>query len=240
MVAKQYKEWKYWHCEGQCRNFILHKMRNWVLLWMRSSCNLLSFCSHWCSKGWIFVENKLQEYCYITAGSLIPSRCCGSYMGEQCIKKRLGIRFTWFGYFRQSHKSFFPIEMTSDKIKKCLLGKLNLVFPSKSQIYLQFEITDKDSAEWDFRSFIATRRRMHDELCKLGNWRSGMNLIISKYCSNLIWHKTWFNLDMEHFSKDIFNFWKPLPHVCASQMHFAIDLLWLCWIQCVAIREAID
>ena len=93
---------------------------------------------------------------------------------------------------------------------------------------------------WDFRSFIATRRRMHDELCKLGNWRSGMNLIISKYCSNLIWHKTWFNLDMEHFSKDIFNFWKPLPHVCASQMHFAIDLLWLCWIQCVAIREAID
>ena len=30
--------------------------------------------------------------------------------------------------------------------KKCLLGKLNLVFPSKSQIYLQFEMTDEDSA----------------------------------------------------------------------------------------------
>ena len=36
--------------------------------------------------------------------------------------------------------------MKSDKIKKCLVGKLNLVFSSKSQIYLQFEMTDEDSA----------------------------------------------------------------------------------------------
>ena len=36
--------------------------------------------------------------------------------------------------------------MKSDKIKKCLVGKLNLVFSSKSQIYLQLEMTDEDSA----------------------------------------------------------------------------------------------
>ena len=31
---------------------------------------------------------------------------------------------------------------------------------------------------WDFRIFIPTQRRVHDELCKLGKWWRGMNLII--------------------------------------------------------------
>ena len=31
---------------------------------------------------------------------------------------------------------------------------------------------------WNFRSFIPTRRRMQDELCKIGKWWRGMNLII--------------------------------------------------------------
>ena len=188
------------------------------------------------------------DFCWEQITGILLYHCWESYSfqmlwlihGWAMHKEEIGNKIYLIWLFSPISQIIFPNRDDIWQDKKCLLGKLNLVFPSKSQIYLQFEITDKDSAEWDFRSFIATRRRMHDELCKLGNWRSGMNLIISNYCSNLIWHKTWFNLDMEHFSKDIFNFWKPLPHVCASQMHFAIDLFWLCWIQCVAIREAID
>ena len=215
IVVKKYKEWKYWHCEeGQCRNFLFHKMSNWVLLRMQISCNLSGFCS-------LDIQQRM-DFCWEQFAGIFLYHCWESYYSFQMLrlihgwamhKEEIGNKICLIWLFSAISKINISNRNDIWQIRKCLLGirgaKLD-IFIKITNILALWDDRWRQGC-WDFRSFIPTQRRMQDELCEIRNWGKGMNLIISKYCFHLIWHKRRLNLDMGHLSKNV------LYHMCVCQ-----------------------